>query len=143
MKFSFVHAEKACFPVATLCRVLGVSRQGYYAFAAREPSPRERSDAALQQRVREVHAESRGTYGSPRILHALRSSGFSVGKRRVERTMRSLGLAARQKPRFRTTTAANPLHRVEPNVLARDFTATRPNEHWVTDITYVWTDEGW
>jgi transposase InsO family protein len=142
VKFSFIHAEKACFPVAALCRVLGVSRQGYYAFAAREPGRRERSDAALQERVREVHAESRGTYGSPRVRHALRASGLSVGKRRVERAMRSLGLAVRQKRRFRATTAANPLHRVEPNVLARDFTATRPNERWVTDITYVWTDEG-
>ncbi len=90
MKFSFVHAEKACFPVAVRCRILGISRQGYYAFAAREPSRRERSDAVLQQRVREVHAQSRGTYGSPRVLHALRTSGLSVGKRRVERAMRSL-----------------------------------------------------
>jgi transposase InsO family protein len=143
VKFSFIHAEKAHFPVAALCRVLEVSRQGYYAYAQRPPSQRERADAALQDRVREVHQQSRRTYGSPRVLRELRRDGLQVGKRRVERAMRSMGLAARPTRRFRVTTAANPKHDVEPNVLARDFTATRPDERWVTDITYVWTDEGW
>ncbi len=143
MRLAFIHAEKAHFPVAALCRVLEVSRQGYYAYAQRPPSRRSRDDAALQERVAAVHEESRSTYGSPRVLRELRRDGLRVGKRRVERAMRSLGLAARQRRRFRTTTAANPKHAVEPNVLARDFTATRPDERWVTDITYVWTDEGW
>jgi putative transposase len=143
VRLAFIHAEKAHFPVAALCRVLEVSRQGYYAYAQRPPSRRSRDDAALQERVAAVHEESRSTYGSPRVLRELRRDGLRVGKRRVERAMRSLGLAARQRRRFRTTTAANPKHAVEPNVLARDFTATRPDERWVTDITYVWTDEGW
>jgi transposase InsO family protein len=143
VRLAFIHAEKAHFPVAALCRLLEVSRQGYYAYARRLPSRRERDDAALQQRVAAVHAESRHTYGSPRVLRELRRDGLRVGKRRVERAMRSLGLAARQRRRFRATTAANPKHAVEPNVLARDFTATRPDERWVADITYVWTDEGW
>jgi transposase InsO family protein len=93
--------------------------------------------------VRQVHADSRGTYGSPRVLAALRQEGERVGKRRVERTLRSLGLRGRSPRRWRSTTRANPAHPVVGNKLDREFTASRPNERWVTDITYIWTDEGW
>jgi transposase InsO family protein len=143
MKFAFIRAEKAFFPVAALCRLLGVTRQGYYAFARRPPSSRVVSDRALQDRVQQVHAESRGTYGSPRVLAVLRHDGEQVGKRRVERALRNLGLSGRPRRRWRTTTKANPTHPVAANVLAREFTASRPNERWVTDISYVWTNEGW
>lgn len=143
MKFAFIHAEKASFPVAALCRLLGVTRQGYYAYASRRPSKRQKQDEALQQRVQQVHAESRGTYGSPRVLATLKERGESASKRRVERALRSLGLRGRAPRRWRSTTRANPLHPVVGNVLDRDFTASRPNERWVTDITYIWTDEGW
>ena len=143
MKFALIHAEKAFFPVAALCRLLGVSRQGYYAFAKRPPSSRVARDRALQDRVKNVHAESRGTYGSPRVLAVLRRDGEQVGKRRVERALRNLGLNGRPRRRWRTTTKANPTHPVAGNVLERDFTASRPNERWVTDISYVWTNEGW
>lgn len=143
MKFAFIHAEKAHFPVAALCRHLGVTRQGYYAFAKRPRSSRATSDEDLQSRVQEVHVDSQKRYGSPRVLRELRRRGLYVGKRRVERAMRSLGLQARAKRRFRVTTAANPAHAVEANTLSRDFSASRPNERWVSDISYVWTDEGW
>ena len=143
MKFAFIHAEKAHFPVAALCRHLGVTRQGYYAFAKRPRSSRATSDEDLQTRVQEVHVGSQKRYGSPRVLRELRRHGLHVGKRRVERAMRSLGLQARARRRFRVTTAANPAHAVEPNTLNRDFSASRPNERWVSDISYVWTDEGW
>lgn len=143
MKFAFIHAEKASFPVASICRLLGVSRQGYYAYAKRPCSARVSEEAALRERIRAVHDASRQTYGSPRVLRELRRDGFQVGKHRVERAMRSMGVAARTRRRFRVTTAADPRHTTEPNVLARDFSATRPNERWVTDISYVWTDEGW
>jgi putative transposase len=143
MKFAFIHAEKAYFPVAALCRNLEVTRQGYYAFAARPPSARVERDIALMDAVGRVHAESRETYGSPRVRHALRRDGLRVGKLRVERAMRSLGISARRRRRFRVTTAANPRHAVEPNVLNREFSAERPNQRWVTDISYVWSDEGW
>jgi transposase InsO family protein len=143
VKFAFVHAEKAFFPVAVLCRLLGVTRQGYYAFARRPPSSRLADDKALQERVRALHAESRGTYGSPRLLAALRAEGVRVSKRRVERALRALGLQPCTKRRFRVTTRANPAHAVAANTLARRFDASRPDERWVTDITYVWTDEGW
>ena len=143
MKFAFIHVEKAQFPVTALCRLLGVTRQGYYAYAGRSPSRRLQRERVLQERVRQVHKESRGTYGSPRVHEALILDGERVGKLRVERILRGLGLRGRPPRRWRTTTRANPSHPVAPNRLNRVFTASRPNERWVTDITYIWTQEGW
>jgi len=143
MKFAFIRAEKAFFKVAVLCRLLGVTRQGYYAFERRGRSARVRADEQLRERVRVLHTESRGTYGSPRVHAALRNEGRRVGKGRVERILRSLGLRGRTPRRWRATTRSNPKHAVVGNSLDRDFTATRPNERWVTDISYVLTDEGW
>ena len=143
MRLAFIHVEKAFFPIAALCRLLGVSRQGYYAFAKHSGKARLDDELKLRARLRELHVESRGTYGSPRMLAALRAEGVRVNKRRVERSLRSMGLRARQPRRWRKTTAADPSHETTPNTLNRDFTATRPDERWVTDITYVWTEEGW
>lgn len=143
MKFAFIHAEKASFPIAPMCRLFGVTRQGYYAYAGRPPPQQRPAEVALRAEISRIHEESRGTYGSPRTLAALRAIGFLASKRRVERTMRSLGLQGRQRRRFRTTTKSNPAHPVAPNLLRRQFCASRPNERWVTDITYIWTDEGW
>jgi transposase InsO family protein len=143
VKFALVHAEKAFYPVAALCRLLGVSRQGYYAYAGRPPSARVVSDQKLSTDVQRLFEASGATYGSPRILRALRATGLTVSKRRVERAMRGLGLTPPSRRRHKVTTQANAAHPVAPNELARDFTATRPNERWVTDITYVWTDQGW
>jgi len=142
MKFAFIAAEKA-FPVAAMCRVFSVTRQGYYAYLKR----REKKvpiELELQAQVRQAFQEGRSAYGSPRVLKALRNKGIRASKRRVERTMRALGLKARNHRRFRiTTTKANPAHPVATNLLDRNFTADRPNQRWVTDISYVWTDEGW
>ena len=143
MRFAFIHAEKASFPIASMCRLFEVTRQGYYAYASRPPSPRVRAEVKLCEAIREVFVASGETYGSPRVLRALRKSGFLVGKRRVERAMRGMGITPPTPRRHRRTTVQNRAHPVAPNELARDFTATRPNERWVTDITYVWTDEGW
>jgi len=143
MTFAFIRAEKATFPIAKMCRVFGVTRQGYYAYERALRSPKLAEERELQEHIRELYEEGRGAYGSPRILEGLHRRGFHVGKRRVERAMRALGLFAVSRARHRVTTRANPDHAVEPNRLDRDFTATRPNERWVTDITYVWTDEGW
>lgn len=143
MRFAFIHAEKASFPVATLCRLLGVTRQGYYAFARRPPSRRVLAEAELCEAIRKVFADSGETYGSPRVLRELRAQGVRASKRRIERAMRGMGLTP-PAPRKRVqTTVRDKSHPVAPNELARDFSATRPNERWVTDITYVWTDEGW
>lgn len=143
MKFAFIVVEKAHFPVAALCRLLDVTRQGYYAFVKRADSPRIRQEVDLRQQIVAVHEESNQTYGSPRILRELRRKGFRVSKRRIERAMRGMGLAARKGGHFRVTTKADPRNAVAPNLLARDFTASRPNQRWVTDISYIWTSEGW
>jgi transposase InsO family protein len=141
MKFAFIAAEKA-FPVSAMCRVFGVTRQGYYAHRKRQAARRPR-EVELQAQVRQAYAEGRGAYGSPRVLEALRIKGVSASKRRVERTMRALGLQGRKRRRFRVTTKANPAHPAAANVLDRNFVADRPNQRWATDISYVWTDEGW
>jgi putative transposase len=143
MRFAFIDAEKGKHSIAALCAVLGVSRQGYYRYAASDRTTRVEADRDLGQSVREIFERSRGTYGSPRVLEQLKREGVRVGKRRIERIMRGLGLIARRPRRFVTTTRAEASHRVAPNVLARDFTASAPDQRWVTDITYVWTDEGW
>jgi transposase InsO family protein len=143
VRFAFIYAEKASFPIAAMCRLFEVSRQGYYAYANRPPSPRVRDEAQLCEAIRRVFAASGETYGSPRVLRELRKQGFTVSKRRVERAMRGMGITPPTPRRHRRTTLQNPTHPVAPNELARDFRATRPNERWVTDITYVWTDEGW
>jgi transposase InsO family protein len=144
VKFAFIHAEKAFFSVAALCRTLGVTRQGYYAYATRSPSERLVRDVKLQEQVHATFLSSERRYGSPRVLEQLRRDGHQASKRRVERAMRALGLSARKPRRWRVnTTQSDPLNPVVANVLNRDFTAARPDERWVTDITYVWTDEGW
>ena len=143
MRLAFIHAEKASYPIAVLCRLLGVSRQGYYASLKRATSPRVEQDHQLREQLRALHAQSRGTYGSPRLHAALRQAGHRVGKRRVERALRSMGLRARMPRRWLLTTRADGRHSVAANTLNRDFTETKPNTKWVTDISYIWTDEGW
>jgi putative transposase len=143
VKFSFIHAQKASFPVAALCRLVGVSRQGYYAYAHRPPSRRVVAEAELCEVIRKVFSESGETYGSPRVLRELKAREIRTSKRRVERAMRGMGLTPPAARRRTKTTIRDASHPVAPNELARDFTATRPNERWVTDITYIWTDEGW
>ena len=143
MRFSFIHAEKAFFPIAAMCRLFEVTRQGYYAYANRPPSPRVEQERNLSDAVREAFISSGETYGSPRVLRTLRKAGLHVGKRRVERAMRGMGLTPSAALRRARTTVRDLTHPVAPNELARDFTAIRPNERWVTDITYVWTQEGW
>ena len=115
MKFVFIAAEKAVYPVGVLCDVLEVSRSGYYAWSKRPEPVRAASDAQLRAQIAAVHAKSRSTYGSPRVHAELRSKGVRVGKKRVERLMREDGIKARQKRRFRRTTDSNHTHPIAPN----------------------------
>ena len=143
MRFGFIRTEKASYPIRLLCRVLEVSTAGFYAWCGRGPSARAQQDATLRVAVRAVHVENRETYGSPRIHAELRTNERPLGRKRVARLMREEGLFPRRKRRFRTTTDSKHGHPVAPNLLARDFTAAKPNERWVTDTTYVETREGW
>ena len=142
MKYAFIAAEKA-WPVEVQCGVLGVSRSGYYAWKGRPAPKRARADAKLRLEIAASHKRSRGTYGSRRILADLRAQGIRPSKKRVERLMREGGIAAKRKRRFRRTTDSNHTQPTAPNVLERDFAAAEPNTVWVTDVTYVWTLEGW
>ncbi|RYZ14214.1 MAG: IS3 family transposase, partial [Myxococcaceae bacterium] len=143
LRFAFIEAEKAHWPVTVMCDVLEVSRSGYYAWAQHKVSARALDDARLAVMIRASHRRSRGTYGSPRIHADLRAQGIHVGKKRVERLMQADSLEARRKRRFRTTTDSNHDHPIAPERLGRDFHRDAPNETWVTDVTYVWTLEGW
>ena len=143
MRFVFIDAEKATYPVRTLCRVLEVSRSGFYAWVGRTPSARQKADELLAVKIAAVHKQSRRTYGSPRIHVELRESGTRVGCKRVARLMREKGIRARRKRRFRRTTDSKHSNPIAPNVLDRHFEVTGPNEVWVTDVTCIWTGEGW
>lgn len=145
MRFRFIEAEKACFPVALLCRLLQVSRSGYYAWRHRKPSKRAQEDQRLLPQIRAAHRRGREEYGSPRVHRELVEGKVpvQVGRHRVARLMRQDGLVGRKKRRFVVTTKSDPRLEVAPNLLQRNFKVDRPNKVWVGDITYVRTWQGW
>ena len=143
MRFAFIEVEKAWFPVTMMCRVLEVSRAGFYAWRRRPEAVRVVEDRRLAVEVASIHAESRQRYGSPRVHAELRERGKKTSRKRVARLMRQQGLRARHKRRFRTTTDSAHEFPVAPNRLKRKFEVDAPNTAWVTDITYIWTREGW
>jgi putative transposase len=140
--FRLIDAERVNYPVAALCRMLGVSKSGYYAWRSRPPSKRSREDAVLTEKIREIHSRSRETYGYPRVHAELRALGVLCGRRRVARLMRAVGLQGCVRGRKRRTTHHNPRVAPAPDLLGRDFVAARPNRVWLADITYVPTREG-
>ncbi len=142
MKFAFVAAQLVAFPVAVICRVLHVSTSGYYAWTERGASCRSRRDRDLGAKVRAAHAASKGRYGSPRVHAELRAAGEKVGRKRIARLMKQAHLEGRKRRRFRKTTDSNHRLPIAPNLLKRNFTATAPNQAWVTDITFLWTQQG-
>ncbi len=143
MRFRFIEAEKADYPIRLLCRCLAVSRAGFYAWRKRPVSTRAKQDERLRVDIAASHSASRRTYGSPRIERDLRQEGHHVSRKRVARLMRELGLEGRRKRRFRATTDSKHRFPVAPNILMRDFDVDAPNTAWVTDITYLATLEGW
>ena len=145
MKFAFIQAEdeKQSFPVAAMCRVLGVSTSGYYAWCVRKPSRRSERNEALAVKVKATYEASRGTYGSPRVTEKLKKSGEQVSEKTVAKIMQENDLAARKKRRFKATTDSKHTKRIADNLLERDFAADAPNKAWVTDVTAVWTLMGW
>jgi putative transposase len=144
MKFAFVSQEKVAFPVTALCRVLEVSPSGYYASLERPPSQRARRDEELAKKVAAAHYASKKRYGSPRVHADLKADGERVSPKRVARLMRERRLVARMRRRFRATTDSKHAFPVAPNLLGREFAAsTKPNQTWVTDITFLWTAQGW
>jgi len=142
--YELIHAERDCIPVARSCRVLGVSRSGYYQWLHAGPSARAIDDAVLDAEIREVYHEHKGRYGAPRIRRALRRPhGPRPSKKRVARAMRILGLRAHTPRRFRTTTDSRHTKRIAPNLLERNFDAPAPNLVIAGAITYIATNDGW
>ena len=135
-------SNQAEYAVTMVCQVLGVSPSGYYGWTSRVPSARELSDAVLTQRIREIHKESRETYGVPRVHFELAVGGVRVGRKRVARLMRAAGLAGISRRRWIRTTVRSAGASAAPDLVDRDFTAPAPDRLWVADITYIPTWAG-
>jgi transposase InsO family protein len=143
VRFRFVEAEKANYPVCTLCRILKVRRSGFYAWCKRPESERSRTDKQLSVEVRSLFKANKRRYGSPRIHEELKAQGRRVGRHRVARLMREQGLQARRRHRFVRTTDSKHTLAVAQNLLGRNFEAAAPNQVWVGDVTFIATREGW
>lgn len=143
MRFQFIDDHRADAPVVRMCLVLDVSPSGYYAWRGRPPSKREMANRELMAKIEVVFKESGETYGSPRVHRALQKQGVKCSENRVARLMRLRNLKAKQVRRFRSTTKRNRADRAAPNLLKRDFSTAGPDEKWLTDMTYIPTQEGW
>jgi putative transposase len=144
VKFAWVQGHAAQFPVDAMCRALGVSTSGYFASRSRPASLRATRRAELTGKIALVHAQSRYTYGSPRVHRELVAQGVRICENSVARLMREQHIRARAKPRFvPRTTQSDHAHPIAENLLKQDFHASEPDQKWVTDITYIRTQEGW
>ena len=135
-------SNRAAFSVSTMCRVLGVSSSGYYAWRNRGPSSRSLADEALTERIRQIHEESRRTYGVPRVHFELVEKGGRIGRKRVARLMKAAGLQGVSRRKGIRTTVRCPEACPAPDLVERDFTAPGPDRLWVADITYIATWAG-
>jgi putative transposase len=137
-----VKAHQGQYPIATMCRLLEVSTSGYYAWRDRAPSARQQADAVLTERIRQIHRDSKGSYGAPMIHQELLDQGVKVGRKRVARLMKAAGLQGVTRRKWVTTTQREPAARPAPDLLGRDFRASGPDQRWVADITYIPTWSG-
>lgn len=140
--FEFIDAEKAYYPISLLCRILRVSRSGYYGWKDRSPSKRDRENAALTEKIREIHNRSRRIYGYPRVHAELRALGVRCSRKRVARLMRKAGLQGCIRGRRKRTPRRDEHAVAAPDLVGRNFAAAAPNKVWTADITYVHTQEG-
>jgi transposase InsO family protein len=144
LKYAWIAEQSLRYPLVDMCEVLDVSVSGYRAWKrGGRPDRKRLTDAQMLALIRAIHAEIRGAYGSPRMVRELRARGFPAGRERVERLMRENGIRARHKRRYKVTTDSKHGLPVADNLLDRNFTPAAPNQVWTSDITYLWTDEGW
>jgi putative transposase len=143
VKFRFMDAERASFPLVLMCRVLDVARSGFYAWKRRPVSARKLRSDLLAVQIRDVHREHRSCYGAPRVKEALALRGIYTSKKRVAQLMRREGLKGKKAFRNTKTTASNEAHAAAPNLLNRNFTVSGPNKVWLADATAIWTLQGW
>ena len=144
MRYAFIEDHRATWPIAIQCRVLAVSRSGYYEWRRRPVSERAKRRESLTAQIREFHVGHHASYGSPRVFRELRARGEAVNEKTVAKVMREAGIQAKSQRKFRVmTTDSNHTQPVAENVLNREFTAKKRNQKWVADITYIATLEGW
>lgn len=144
MRFDWIEKHAFEFRVDAMCAALNVSRAGYYAWRKRPQSRRGQANAALDRSIQDVFEASRETYGSPRVFETLKRQGVSCSENRVARRMQQNALISVRRKKYRPqTTDSNHAHAIAANLLEQEFTATKPNERWVGDITYIATAEGW
>lgn len=143
MRYRFIRDHRSAFPVSPMCRVLEVGRSGFYAWLNRYESPISRENRWLATEIKTIHKESRQTYGSPRVHADLKDKGYTIGKHRVARLLREHGIVSRHRKKFRATTDSKHDHPVAENKLERQFNVSEPGQCWVSDITYIPTQEGW
>jgi transposase InsO family protein len=143
VKFAFIHEQRLLFPLTRLCSVLEVSENGYYNWLKRGKSKRKQEDEQLMERIEDAYHQNRGVYGSPRLQVELQEQGVHCGRKRIVRLMQVLQLSARRKRRNAHKTERDPQHSYAPNLLQRDFTADAPNTKWMSDMTFIETQEGW
>jgi len=143
MKYAFIAEHADRFRIRTLCRVLGVSRSGFYTWHQGASSARQQANAMLLEEITREHEKSHKRYGSPRIYHALRQRGMACSRKRVARLMRCAHIQAKTKRRFKVTTRSRKGSAGVPDLVQRHFQALTPNTVWTSDITFVWTREGW
>jgi putative transposase len=146
MRFSFIQAHARIFHITTMCRVLEVSKAGYYAWRARPLCDRVKDDRVLTAKIREIQKEVSKRYGSPRTYQELKALGFKCGEHKVARLMRQAGIKAKSARKFRVTTQSEHANPIAPNVLDRKFSVEehrKPDQAWAADITYIHTREGW
>jgi putative transposase len=142
MKHHFIDTHRVQYPVRRLCSVLRVSVSGYYASCSRQPSARSQRQAGLTNRIEVIHHASRATYGAPRVHAELRSQGEPCCKNTVARLMRKAAIVPKTVRRFKVTTDSRRT-KASPNLVGRVFTAAKPNDCWLTDVTFIATRAGW
>lgn len=143
MKYACINLRRDHYPVRMMCRLLGISASGYYAWCTRPESTRAKQDRELIPKIRRVFEVSKGVYGSPRVHAELVAEGVTVGRNKIARLMRLERLRGCPKRRFRVTTRRDPAHPVAKNLLQRNFEARQPNQRWAADMTYISTKQGW
>jgi transposase InsO family protein len=145
LRYDFIRQEKKAYPVTVLCKVMEVSRNGFYEYfhSFNKRSDDSPEEAALKARIGAIFKEHRSKYGSRRIAKQLKDEGHQIGRYKVRRLMRELGLKAKAPKRYKVTTDSRHSFPVAANLLDRKFDVDKPNIVWTTDITYVWTLEGW
>ena len=143
MKYEFIKANRSAFSIQKMCQVLGVSKSGYYKHQTNPESQRDKDNDMLLNRIQNIYKDNKGRYGSPRIKEQLEKEKVTCGKNRVARLMSQNNIKAKTRRKYKVTTDSTHDHAIANNLLKQDFSATDVNQKWVSDITYIYTQEGW